>query len=254
MIHFKPFKFGKVEIGILLLLCLLFILGIGIFTIPFLAAQYGKLTDIWTEVAIRWGYWGAFVAALIGSTSVTVFFPYTIIVFFLATQGLNPFWLGLLMGLGAGAGQMVGYIAGTFGTRWFRRQKPETYDALEQILAYRPKVITLLLIIFGSSPLPDDMLMVPLGMLRYPWWKAYIPSTIGKIFAGWVVTYSSYYVSRSLDLGTAASATGIVSQLVTVAALAAIGYIMFRLDWQKIMHRLLDHQSVPPFSNSQPPV
>lgn len=245
MIHFKPFKFGKAEVGILVLMIALFFLGIGIMTVPLLATQYGRLTHVWTEVAIRWGYAGAFIAALIGSTSATVFFPYTIIVFFLATQGLSPFWLGILMGTGAGVGQMAGYVLGTFGTRWLRTKKPETYDALEKILAYRPRVIMLLLIIFGSTPLPDDMLMIPLGMLRYPWWKAWLPTTIGKIIAGWIVTYSSYAVSRSLDLGTAAGATGIVGQLGTIAALAAIGYVMLQLDWQRIMHRLLDHESVP---------
>lgn len=252
-IHFKPFTFGKAEFGILVLIFLLLFLGFGVMTIPLLATQYGRLTEVWTEIAIRWGYYGAFFAALIGSTSVTVFFPYTIIVFFLATQGLSPFWLGLLMGLGAGCGQMAGYIIGTFGTGWFQKKKPETYDALERILAYRPRVILLLLVVFGSTPLPDDMLMIPLGMLRYPWWKAWLPSTIGKIFAGWIVTYSSYIVSHSLDLGSAAGATGIVSQLTTVAALGAIAYVMLKLDWQKIMHRLLDHQSVPPLNNSNPP-
>ncbi len=249
-IHFKPFSFGKAEIGLLGLLVLLFFIGIGVLTVPLIATQYGRLTNVWTDIAIRWGYAGAFVAALIGSMSVTVFFPYTIIVFFLATQGLSPFWLGLLMGLGAGCGQMVGYIFGSFGSRWFQRKKPETYDAMERILAYRPRVITLLLIIFGSSPLPDDMIMIPLGMLRYPWWKAWLPSTLGKIVAGWIVTYSSFVVSRSFDVGTAAGATGLVSQLATVAALGTIGYVMFRLDWQKIMHRILDHESVPPLNNS----
>ena len=154
------------------------------------------------------------------------------------------------MGLGAGIGQMAGYVIGTLGTRWFRRKKPETYDALERILAYRPKMITVLLIIFGTSPLPDDMLLIPLGMLRYPWWKVWLPTTIGKIGAGWIVTYSSFFVSRSLDIDTAAGTTGVVSQLGTVAALAAIGYVMFRLDWQKIMHRLLDRQAVPPINDS----
>ncbi len=250
MIHFKPFKFGRVELGIILFFIVLFFLGLGILTIPFLASEYGTLTHNWTTIALRWGYAGAFFSALIGSTSATVFFPYTIIVFFLATQGLNPFWLGVLMGLGAGVGQMVGYIIGTWGTKWFRHQKPETYDALEKILAFRPRMITVLLVIFGTTPLPDDMLMIPLGMLRYPWWKAWIPSTIGKIGAGLIVTYSSYFVTRTLDLGTAASATGVISQLVTIAALAAIGYMMFKLDWQKIMHRLLNHESVPLMNNS----
>jgi hypothetical protein len=111
---------------------------------------------------------------------------------------------------------------------------------MERILHERPGLITLLLIIFGSTPLPDDLIMIPLGMLKYTWWKAWLPSTVGKIFAGWLVTYSSYFISRSFDTSLAASASGLVTQFVTIAGIAVVAYIMFRLDWTKIMHRLLD--------------
>lgn len=241
MIHFKPFKFGKAEFGVIILIIALLVLGLAITTVPFVATIYARLTDSWTKLAVEYGYFGAFAAALIGSTSVTVFFPYTIIVFFLATQGLNPFYLGLLMGLGAGFGQMVGYGIGRWGSNWFHRRKPETYDAMERILHERPGMITFFLIVFGSTPLPDDLILIPLGMLRYPWWKAWLPSTVGKIVAGMLVTYSSVFISRSLDTSVAAGASGIVSQFATVASLGLIGYVMFRLDWTKIMHRLLDN-------------
>ncbi|MEK7537679.1 MAG: VTT domain-containing protein [Patescibacteria group bacterium] len=243
MIHFKPFKFGKAELGVITVFFVLFALGVGITSIPLVATIYGRLTNTWMHAALQYGYVGAFGAALIGSTSATVFFPYTIIVFFLATQGLSPFWLGVLMGLGAGIGQMFGYIIGRWGSAWFHRKKPETYDAMERILHRRPGLITLFLIIFGSTPLPDDLIMIPLGMLQYSWWKTWLPSTIGKIFAGWIVTYSSFFISRSLDTSVAAGASGLVTQFITVAGIAVVAYIMFRLDWQKIMHRLLNGQS-----------
>lgn len=243
MIHFKPFKFGKAELGVLTILLILFALGVAITSVPLVATIYGRLTNTWTHLALHYGYAGAFGAALIGSTSATVFFPYTVIVFFLATQGLSPFWLGILMGLGAGIGQMFGYFIGRWGSGWFHRQKPETYDAMERILHQRPGLITLFLVIFGSTPLPDDLIMIPLGMLQYPWWKAWLPSTIGKIFAGWFVTYSSFFISRSFDTGLAASASGLVTQFITVAGIAVVAYVMFRLDWTKIMHSLLDNGS-----------
>lgn len=243
MIHFKPFSFGKAELGVITLFVALILLAVGISTVPVLATLFARLTESWTSIALRYGYVGAFGAALIGSTSATVFFPYTIIVFFLATQGLSPFLLGLLMGLGAGIGQLMGYLIGRWGSNWFRRQKPESYDAMEKILTYRPWLITWLLIIVGSTPLPDDVIMIPLGMLRYPWWKAWLPSTLGKCVAGWIVTYSSFFISRSLDTSVAAGATAVVSQCITIAALGVIAYIMFRLDWTRIMHRLLDHPS-----------
>ncbi len=239
-LHFKPFRFGRIEYGIIALLLGLVVLGLMITSVPFVASWYAHLTESWTTIALRYGYLGAFGSALIGSTSATVFFPYTIIVFFLATQGLNPFWLGILMGLGAGIGQMAGYVVGRWGAHWFQKKKPETYDALERILHERPGTITLFIIVFGSTPLPDDLLMIPLGMLRYPWWRAWLPSTIGKCIAGLIVTYSSFFISRSLDTGTAGSVSGLFSQFATVGGLALIGYLMFRLDWTKIMHQMLD--------------
>jgi membrane protein YqaA with SNARE-associated domain len=178
-------------------------------TVPFLATLYGRLTTVWTDMAIRWGYAGAFVAALIGSTSATVFFPYTIIVFFLATQGLNPFWLGLLMGLGAGIGQMVGYIIGTMGTTWFQKKKPETTTRFERILAYRPRVIIVLLIIFA---LRCRMICCSFRSACYGIRGGKPLPTLEKLCwdAGDLFKFFRFTITRP---GTAAGATGIVSQL-----------------------------------------
>ncbi len=245
MIHFKPFRFGRAEAAVITTLVVLFILGLGVATVPIVATWYGRLTNVWTHLALHYGYWGAFFSALIGSVTIVIVFPYTIIIAFLATQGLNPIYLGLLMGLGATIGQMSGYLIGLTGARFVKRQKPETYDALEKIVTQRPGMIQWLLFIFAVTPLPDDVIFIPLGILRYPWWKVILPTLFGKVLSGLLVTSFSYFFTQSLDATAAAPATAIVSQFGTFAAIAALIYLFFKLDWQKMMHRLLDHSTKP---------
>lgn len=245
MIHFKPFKFGRAEWGILVAFTGLGFLALGVATVPLVATGYGQVTEVWTKLALQYGYWGAFFSALIGSVTVIIVFPYTLVVFFLATQGLSAFWLGILMGLGAAIGQMSGYLIGMAGTRFLKKEKPETFDALKQIVRVRPWLVQWLLFFFAVTPLPDDLLFIPLGMLRYPWWLVFIPTLFGKIISGWIVTYSSHFLFKVLDTRTATPATAIVSQFVTFFALAILLYVMLRLDWQKMMHRLIDNRQPP---------
>lgn len=251
MIHFKPFKFGQAEIWFLGALVGLVLLSVGIMTVPTIADWYTQVTDTWTGIALRYGYLGAFVSAFIGSISFVIVFPYTIIVFFLAVRGLDPFALGILMGLGAALGQMSGYLIGLWGAHFVQSKRPETYDALGRIVNYRPGFVQWLVFFVAVLPLPDDVLLVPLGILRYSWWRILIPVLAGKMISGIVVTYSSRFIGRTFEATTtAASLTAVISQIGTFVAVAAIIYLFFRLDWPRMMHRLLDRHAPPITTNS----
>lgn len=254
MIHFKPYKFGHAEIWFIVALVFLAGLSIGIVTIPSVASWYAKVTDVWTSWALRYGYFGAFFSALIGSVSLVVIFPYTVIVFFLATQGLDPFLLGLLMGLGAATGQMSGYLIGLWGAHYVQEKRPETYDALERIVNYRPAFVGWLIFAFAVTPLPDDVIFIPLGILRYPWWRVAIPTVAGKVISGLIVTYSSRLIGHVLNVSTAASLSSAFGQIVTFVAVAVIVYLFFRLDWQTMMHRLIDRHVPPSPEHSRTPL
>lgn len=245
MIHFKPWRFGKAEIAVITVCAILVGIGLGVATVPWVATWYGRLTDAWTHLALQYGYWGAFWSAIIGSVTIVIVFPYTLIVFFLATQGLNPLWLGALMGLGATIGQMSGYLIGMTGSRFVQHRNPQTYKALEKIVAARPGMIEWLIFFFAITPLPDDMLFIPLGLLRYRWWRLILPTLAGKVLSGLIVTSFSHIVARTLDTKAAAPATAIVSQLGTFIAIAIIIYVIFKLDWDKMMHRLLERHVQP---------
>lgn len=243
MIHFKPWRFGKAEITVITICAVLVGIGLGVATVPWVATWYGHVTETWTTLALHFGYWGAFWSAVIGSVTIVIVFPYTLVVFFLATQGLNPLWLGVLMGVGATIGQMSGYLIGMTGSRFVQHRNPRTYEALEKIIGARPGLVEWLIFLFAVTPLPDDMLFIPLGLLRYRWWRLILPTLAGKVISGLIVTSFSRIIAQTLDTKAAAPATAIVSQLGTFIAIALIIYIIFKLDWDHMMHRLLDHHA-----------
>ncbi len=247
MIHFKPLRFGRPEKITLLVLIGLALLVVGVYQIPVVADWYTRINTAWTDWAIRFGLLGAFLAALIGNLTIIIVFPYTVVVFFLATTGINPLWLGVATGTGAVLGELSGYILGRWGSRKFQQAKPETFDALDRIVTARPRFVQGLLFIFSALPLPDDVLFIPLGMLRYPLWKLLWPAWIGKTLAGLAVAFFGNSLVSVLSGQAPTSPLSLMSQLGSLVAVVLVMYAILKLDWTMMMHRLLDaHESTRP--------
>lgn len=243
MIHFKPFRFGRAEQITLLVLLGFVLLVVGVYKIPAVANWYSDVNASWTSWAIRFGILGAFLAALIGNLTIVIVFPYTVVIFFLATTGVHPLWLGLATGTGAVLGEFSGYIIGRWGSNKFQQAKPETYQALDGIVTARPKFVRWLLFIFSALPLPDDVLFIPLGMLRYPVWKLLWPSWIGKVLAGMAVAFFGNTLEPVLNGQPATSSLSLVSEIGSLVAVVLVMYAILKLDWTMMMHRLLDGHS-----------
>lgn len=248
MIHFKPLGFGKSEKLLLLALALLTLFMIGAAFIPGVREWYEHSTTAWTSWAIRYGYWGSFLAALVSNASVLIVLPYTIVTVFLAASGLHPLALGVITGLGASIGELVSYGVGRFGSRWFRRSRPESYMALDQVVESRPHIVQWMLFIVGLLPIPDDLLLVPLGMLRFPLRKIIVASMSGKIIATVLITYTASLVSELTFRHQAASATSMAGELATLYTIVLLIYGLMKLDWERMLHRWLNH---PAFNGKQ---
>jgi len=239
-------RFGRAEA---ILAGALAILGLGayfVITQPAFAEWNVRIFEAWTEWAIRFGYFGAFLTALIGNLTVVIIFPYTLLVFFLATTGLDPFWLGLLTGVGAELGELSGFLLGRIGAGAIERRRPREYFALKRIVEHRPAVVPVLLFVFSLTPMPDDVLFIPLGLLRYPTWKLIVPSLLGKIGAGMIIAYTGSAVQSSLTVASAQ--TSLVYQFGTLGLLAALMYAVAKIPWQRVLDRMLATTS------KQPPV
>jgi len=145
-------------------------------------------------IVLRLGYLGAFIAGLVGTSSLMIsFFPPQVVVFLMSdpSLGFNPFLLGVLAGLGAGIGQYAHYYVGTGGRYLLSEKYRAGLDKWRvRIEKYGPVIIFL----FAATPLsPDDLIWIPLGMMRYPKVKALVASILGKSLMLVVIAYGGYY-------------------------------------------------------------
>lgn len=230
-------KFGGSEIILLSVLALIGAVGWLAYSNQSFAEWNIRIFNAWTSWAEHFGYLGAFLTALIGNLTVVIVFPYTLLVFFLATTGLDPVILGVLTGVGALLGELSGYFIGRWGARAVQRRKPDEYDALRRIVEQRPKIVPVLLFVFSLTPMPDDVLFIPLGMLRYPFWRLAISALLGKIGAGLIIAYSGMSLQTALTPENVRSA--LMYQFGTLVLLVLMFYGIAKVPWTRAMNRLL---------------
>lgn len=177
----------------------------------------------------QFGYVGMFLLSLVGALSLIVPIPYTLIIY---TMGgiLDPLPLAISAGLGSAVGEFSGYALGYFGKRFVRGQYERRLHAIVRVFdRYGPLAI----FVFALTPLPDDLLFIPLGLLRYSFVKAFIPCLVGKFSMCLILAYGGYYsieIIRRLFLETGWSGVA-VSTIVLVIILV----IMIRIDWERIL-------------------
>ncbi|MFH0828999.1 MAG: VTT domain-containing protein [Candidatus Kerfeldbacteria bacterium] len=230
-------RFGKPEWAVVSILAALAVSAALVATSETFAFWNQRLYEAWTVWAVHYGYFGAFIAALVGNLTVVIVLPYTIVTFFLASAGLNPVFLGVLTGIGAVIGELSGYCIGRFSSGSVERRRPVEYAALKRIVEHRPAVVPALLFTFSLLPFPDDVLFIPLGMLRYSAWKLIVPSLAGKIGAGLAIAFSARLVQGATRLS--AVSTALLYQFGTLMLLTILVYAIFKIPWSSVMNRLI---------------
>jgi len=182
------------------------------------------------------GYSGAFAVSFLGNATILVPFPYVIVPFVLgADMGHNPWFVGLVSGIGAAMGEMTGYFAGYYGGKLLKEE--DKINGFREYVRKRPSMTPLMIWFLAATPISDDLLIVPLGVARYSWWRVFVPLLIGKaVFLtaiAWAGRLGLVWVESvflSGDPGSLSSISlGAVGFLLIVLAL----YLIVRVDWSK---------------------
>jgi membrane protein YqaA with SNARE-associated domain len=137
---------------------------------------------------VQYGYLGIFFISLVGSMSLFVPIPYTIVIFTMGgLPGFEPLWIAAAAGLGSAIGEFSGYLIGVGGRKAIGQKYRKKMDFLVKLFKkFGPVAIFL----FALTPLPDDLLFIPLGVMRYSLVRAFIPALIGKFFSNLIIAYS----------------------------------------------------------------
>jgi membrane protein DedA with SNARE-associated domain len=175
------------------ILTVLFSFVVICFTVLLLLVGVRRVHSL-TRALIDLSYLGAFLAGILGTSSLMIsFFPPQIVAFLMGAPnlGFNPLLVGISMGLGAGIGQYLHYYVGAGGRFLFSEKRRASIDKWKKRLnRYGP----LLIFLFAVTPLtPDDLIWIPLGMMKYPKLKALVSAIIGKTIMLIICAYGGYY-------------------------------------------------------------
>ena len=135
------------------------------------------------------GFPGIFVISLISNSIPFIGIPYLAVVAGYAAIYTSPTDRALLI-VSSAAGAAVGKIVIYFlGSAVRLKLSKESEENLRTFLRLAKRSMFLAIVIFASTPLPDDLLYVPLGVMRYPLPQYFLAIFIGKVVLTTVVIY-----------------------------------------------------------------
>lgn len=194
------------------------------------------LTEWMLGLANQYGYIGIFVISLLGALSIFFPIPYTVVIFTLGAH-FEPALIAIAAGLGAAIGEFSGYMLGLSGRKFI---SPERRRKMEFMVKVFNRFGPIAIFVFALTPLPDDLLFIPLGMMRYSIVRAFVPALIGKMCMNFIVAYSGRYtigvIRNIFGEGGDWIATSL-GMLLAGVLLVIIMIIMFKVDWEKLFEK-----------------
>lgn len=148
--------------------------------------------EIITVIGIKNSYALVCIAGFLGGVSLFFPFPYYLLVATFGAAQMNPLLLGFYTGLGVILGESTSYFFGYAGSyiienrpaRFFRK-----FSTWVQDKSY-PHVASALFVYGSIVPVPNDFILVPLGLGKYPYLKLMLPLGLGNMVFNTLIAFA----------------------------------------------------------------
>jgi membrane protein YqaA with SNARE-associated domain len=194
-----------------------------------------QLAEWMYQLALQYRYPGIFLISFFGALSIFFPIPYTVVIFWLGgNEAFNPFLIAVVAGVGSAIGELLGYTLGFYGRKVLSEERSRKMEFMVKVFdRFGPIAIFL----FALTPLPDDLIFIPLGIMHYNFLRAFVPAWIGKTCMNFIVAYGGHLANEFIK-----SIFGEGSDLITFLLGGFFGillfvitmFIMFKIDWEKI--------------------
>jgi membrane protein DedA with SNARE-associated domain len=96
--------------------------------------------------------------------------------------------------------------------------------------------------IAALTPIPDDLVYIPLGLAKYNPWKFATATFAGKFLMNESIVWGSIFLGRPfvediLSSDTTDQTSLIIAAIVSTIVLAVVVYFSLRIDWAKVIGR-----------------
>lgn len=211
-------KIGKHRLRLRFIDIFTFVVLVIIYTLVIFLKEGGSLYNGISNISAWWREFGtnstnylliAFLISIIGNSSVMIIIPYVFVIYYLSIDNPSEWvWIALLSGVGAALGEIISYYIGRLiGSAKSVRESEvgEKFHRMRLQFERNPRVVPLIVFLFAASPLPDDMILVPMGLMKYPYYKTILPCVIGKTILTGITCLLGFLVgSYSLNIDAVA--------------------------------------------------
>lgn len=185
------------------------------------------------------GYLGILLISFVGSIIVFVPIPYFPVLITAAfNNNLDPTLISLSSAIGAVVAKLIIFYASYYGRNILSPKIKGKMIPLQRLLGRYGAIGAF---IAAVTPIPDDIVYIPLGLAKYNPLKFAIATFLGKFLFNEVFVLGAIYFGKPFVNNIMSNSTNIdhllVVTIVSIAVLGVIIYLALKIDWAKIIGR-----------------
>ncbi|HXV38181.1 MAG TPA: VTT domain-containing protein [Nitrosopumilaceae archaeon] len=186
------------------------------------------------------GYLGLLLVSFFGSLIPFVPFPAFLLLAAMSIGNqFDPHALAIISAVMAAAAKQIIFYASYGGRKIITEKTRKRIKPFERLVKRYGAAAAF---IAAATPIPDDLIYIPLGLAKYNPLRFFISTLAGKIVLG----YTIVYVSRGFGLSFIDPLLGRVQDMneiyigtaIFIAITTGIVVLMLRLNWEKILGRI----------------
>ena len=165
--------------------------------------------------------------------------PYTFVVCFsslpfLQTNLFIPVIVALIASLGSLVGELGGYFVGRGASAFISEEQSQNLKKYQKFLFEHPKTAPFMIYIFGFTPLNDDFITIPLGILKYSLFKTIFWCWLGKLSLMLVFAYNIINICSLLG------GENWILSIVSMYLITILLYLMIKIDLLESYNKLVE--------------
>lgn len=186
------------------------------------------------------GYLGLVLVSFFGSLIPFVPFPAFLLLAAMSIGNqFDPHALALISAVMATAAKQVIFYASYGGRKIITEKTRKRIKPFERLVKRYGAVAAF---IAAATPIPDDLIYIPLGLARYNPLRFFISTLAGKILLGYTIVYASRGFGLSFIeplLGKVQDMNEIyIGTAIFIGITTGIVVLMLRLNWEKILGKI----------------
>jgi membrane protein DedA with SNARE-associated domain len=187
----------------------------------------------------EFGYLGILIVSFVSSLVPFIPIPYfPLLITASFSNNFNPHLIAVVSAAGVVAAKTIIFFASYYGRKILSDTTKQRMRPLQKLVS---RYGWFGAFVAALTPIPDDIVYIPLGLAKYSPWKFATATFAGKVLMGEAIVWSSIilgkpFVERVLG-ETADLTTLVILALVSIVAVGVIIYYSLRIDWAKIIGR-----------------